>query len=186
MRNRLLPGLLLPLLVMAQGAKSPEAAVTVKVSTTFGEPVDGAQVSITSIGTKLQFMKTGEDVRFEGVPFDRYVIQAKAPGFVTQREVVGIYQEQFRYRMGLPLGTRDGGAPTEISGTVRTPGKLTDLWVRLLLVYAAGLLQCQTDRHGRYHSFPLTRGICPALIRWGTSCKLQRGEFRWWENFYRS
>jgi len=147
--GRLLPALALPALLMGQ-ADRPRATITVKVLTTFGETIEGALVSMSSVGARAQFKKTGGEVRFEGLPFDRYVIEAKAPGFVTQRETIGVYQEQALYRMGLPLGITEASSPTEISGRVIGPVSPTNLWIRLVAVYEGGLIQCQIDQSSRY------------------------------------
>jgi hypothetical protein len=131
------------------GADARRANVAITISTTLGEPINMAQVSLTSLGGGHQFKKSGESITFEGLPFDRYVIEAKAPGFTTQRETIGIYEEVVHYRMGLPLASREGSTSAEISGEVDVSGK-TDLWLRLVPVYAGGLIQCQPDHYGRY------------------------------------
>lgn len=151
---------------MAQ-AKSDEASATLKVSvcTTFGEPVEQSQIVVTSVGPAGQFKKAGAAVRFDALPLGLYTIEAQAPGFISRKETVGIYQQELSYRVGLAVAAPHGSERTEISGGITpTLTKETDVWVRFVALYDGGLIECQPDQSGKFHVTGIEPGKYVMLV----------------------
>jgi hypothetical protein len=146
-----------------QSAENSETArLTFIVSTTFGEPLERAQVVLTSIGPKQRLTglsgSKGE-VLLERVPFGLYEVEARVPGFEMRREKIGVYQQQLVYRLGLVLGYPHSAKRSQIAGSVSWgSGSKADLWVRLVSVFGGDVIENAVDRTGSFHLIGMAPG----------------------------
>jgi hypothetical protein len=141
------------------------ATARISVSTTFGEPVAQAQVLVKSVGPAAQYKQRGSEVRFDELPFGLYDIEVQAPGFIARRERVGIYQQDVFYRIGLAVSPPHTNERPAISGTiVPLPGRLNDIWVRLVALYAGSLIETQPDQSGTFHLVGIEPGRYVMLV----------------------
>ncbi len=146
-----------------QSAEESETArLTFIISTTFGEPLEKAQVLLTSIGPKQRLTGlSGSNgaVLLEQVPFGLYEVEVRVLGFETRRERIGVYQQQLVCRLGLVLGYPHSTDRSEISGSVSSAsGSKADLWVRLVSVFGGDLIENAVDRTGSFHIIGMAPG----------------------------
>jgi hypothetical protein len=132
-------------------AEEGAAIIRILVSTTFGESAGKVQAVLTGIGPKEQFNQTGEEIRFDHIPFGLYELEVQAPGFYPHREQVGIYQKEIWYRIGLSVAILHSEKRPELWGTV-TPFReySKDIWVRLMSVYSGDLIENRVEGSGHF------------------------------------
>ena len=132
------------------------------VSTTFGEPLEDAHLSLTSIGPVSKLMKASDvkgEARFARVPFGLYEVEILLPGFVPRRERIAVYGAQVVYRLGLALGYRHSTERTEIVGTVSPVSRTgPERWVRLLPLFGSDLIENSVARSGEFQLVGMAPG----------------------------
>lgn len=147
---------------------SEKSSLTVIVSTTFGVPLEKAQVVLTSIGPKQRLTglsgSRGE-VSWKQVPFGLYEAEVIIPGFEARRERIGVYQQQLVYRLGVVLGYPHSSEHPQIVGSVfAAPGGSAGLWVRLVSLFGGDVIENAVDRAGGFHLTGMAPGLYVLIL----------------------
>ncbi len=112
-----------------------QAAVTIRVSTTFGEPVSKAVVTLRSAtGSVRRETLTGE-VTLQQIEYGDYSVQVEAAGFAIRRERLEVQRPSVELLVGLNVSARHGQQRSELVVTVSPLSANGDLWVRVVPLY---------------------------------------------------
>jgi hypothetical protein len=138
----------------------PDSAnVKVVVSETFGRPVPGAKVTLTSVVPGGKFAAVGGEAEFDHVPFGIYDLDVRLPGFVARKERVNIHYPELLFRIGLELGAIHSDGRSELSGSIKSGvGGRSDLWVRLMALYSSDLIENAVDDAGTFELDGMAHG----------------------------
>ncbi|HLG96094.1 MAG TPA: carboxypeptidase-like regulatory domain-containing protein [Bryobacteraceae bacterium] len=141
------------------------ARITVKVVTTFGESVSGAQVTLANVGTKDEISSSGGEAIFNRVPFGLYDVRVRLAGFLTRTERIRVYQPILAYQIGLELAPRHSYDQPQVSGTVvNAVGQKTSLWVRLVNLYSGDLVENAIAETGKFELVGMAPGKYVLLL----------------------
>ena len=144
---------LMAALAVGQGvAQEPDlASVKAAVCDTFGQPVPGAKVTLTSVGPNETFTAVGGEARFDRIPFGLYDLEVRLPGFLTRKERIRVYQPSLIFQISLELAPTHSYERPELSGSIRSDVKARpDLWVRLTAIYSSDLVENAVDGSGKF------------------------------------
>lgn len=137
----------------------PDSAnVRVIVSETFGRPVPGAKVTLTSVVPGEKFTAIGGEAEFDHVPFGMYDLDVRLIGFVARKERVNIHAPKLIFRIGLELGATHSYEPSELSGSIKSGVDRSDLWVRLVALYSSDLIENVVDSSGHFELVGMPHG----------------------------
>jgi len=127
------------------------ATVKVAVSDTFGAPVQGAKLTLTSIGPNEKFTALGGEANFERIPYGRYDLEVRLTGFEPRKERIRVYQPRVVFRVGLELGASHSYQRPNVFGSVGSDLKgRSDLWVRFMAIYSGDLVENAVDSLGHF------------------------------------
>jgi hypothetical protein len=141
------------ILALANVAADPSDVSVVKVIVrdSFGRPLPGASVTLTSIGPNEIFRSVGGEAKFDKIPTGLYELDVSLPGFVPRKERLQIYQPNLTFRVGLDLGYNHNSVSPMLSGSAPDEWRgAPDLWVRLMPLYGGDLVENAVDRSGRF------------------------------------
>jgi hypothetical protein len=148
-------GLLTAAVLLGQGiavAQEPDlSSVKVLISDTFGRPLTGAHVTLTSIGPGQKFAGTDGKADFDKIPFGQYDLEIRLMGFLTRKERVRVYQSSVVFNTGLELAATHVYERPVLLGSIKpvVEGR-PDLWVRLVAIYSSDLTENTVDSSGRF------------------------------------
>ena len=137
---------------VCQTSHDPDRAnLRIVICDAFGYPLSGTRVTLTSIGPDGSFTSSGEEAKFNGVPYGLYDLEVRMPGFERRKEQIGIYQRDLAFRIGLRLLTTRAFQRPELSGSVKARTKASQaLWVRLVALYSSDFVENRVDSSGKF------------------------------------
>lgn len=142
---------------MAQEQNS--ANVKVIVSETFGRPVSGAKVTLTSVVPGETITAVGGEADFTAVPFGVYDLDIRLAGFVARKERVSIQFPTLVFRIGLQLGANHSSERAELFGSIKPRvDSPSDLWVRLVAFYSSDFIENAVDVSGKFEIEGMANG----------------------------
>ena len=142
----------------------PSADVTITVLSTFGRPIEGAQITLTNIGPQQEFHSQGGAATLQGVPYGLYQLEVRLNGFLPRQERIRIYQTKLQLQIGLELAPIHGYQQPEVVGSVEGATRTDKLWVRLIGLFTNDLVENRVDTSKKFRLVGMPAGRYVLLL----------------------